>query len=194
MQPRARNQLELLTVNGEAKSPGQDLNYCSAGRLVLGQLLAGVEAKDSHVHPVATVYDFRDHGIWLNGHFARGIDDQAMGHVDIFVRLGSSSAPSRPRLIRKEHAWWRPSRSSAFRSTSRCWDRSSHSGGDAFWAGWRGRSFICPRSVGSVHSKDRPVVRSSAGSHHREGGIRVSGAERTFGPVALVGPGGTMQV
>ena len=57
MQPRPWDQLKFFAVNGEAKSSGQDLNYCSAGRLVLGQLLAGVEAKDSHVHPVATVDD-----------------------------------------------------------------------------------------------------------------------------------------
>jgi hypothetical protein len=86
---------EFLTVNGEAKASGQDLNYGNAGRLVLGKLLAGIEAKDSHVHPVATVHNLRDHGTRLNGHFARGIDDQDVGHIDIFVRLGSSCAPSR---------------------------------------------------------------------------------------------------
>ena len=57
MQPRPWDQLKFLTVNGEAKPPGQDLNDCSASRLVLRQLLASVEAKDSHVHPVATVHN-----------------------------------------------------------------------------------------------------------------------------------------
>jgi hypothetical protein len=35
VQPRPWSQLEFLTVNGEAKPPGQDLNYGSSGRLVL---------------------------------------------------------------------------------------------------------------------------------------------------------------
>jgi alpha-galactosidase len=43
VQPRAQSQLELLTVNGKAKPSGQNLNYGSVGRLVLGQLLAWID-------------------------------------------------------------------------------------------------------------------------------------------------------
>jgi hypothetical protein len=57
LQPRPWDQLKLFAVNGETKASGQNLNYCGAGRPVLGQLLADVESKHGHVHPVATVDD-----------------------------------------------------------------------------------------------------------------------------------------
>jgi hypothetical protein len=83
--PGSARQLELLTVNREAKPPVQDLNYGGADRLVLCQFLAGVEAKDRHVHPFATVHNLRDHRTSLNAYFAGGIVDQQMGHENILI-------------------------------------------------------------------------------------------------------------
>jgi hypothetical protein len=75
----------LFAVNGEAEPSGQDLNYGSAPCLMLGELLAGVEAEHGHVHPVASMHDLGDNGAGLDDHCAGGIGDQRMGHTGIIV-------------------------------------------------------------------------------------------------------------
>ena len=90
MQPGPSGQVELLAVNGEAKSPGQDLNHGSAGCLMLGEFFAGVEAEHCDIHPVAPVYDLGDNGTGLDRHFAGGISDQRMGHSSIIARAKST--------------------------------------------------------------------------------------------------------
>ena len=53
---------------------------------MLGELVAGVEAEHSGVHPVAPMYDLGDNRTGLDDHFAGEIGDLRMGHSDIVVR------------------------------------------------------------------------------------------------------------
>ena len=55
MQPGSGTQVELLAVNGEAKSHGEDPDHGSAGGLMLGELFAGVKAEHGDIHPVTPV-------------------------------------------------------------------------------------------------------------------------------------------
>jgi hypothetical protein len=64
---------------------------------MLGELLAGVEAKHGDVHPVAPMYDLGDNGTRLDDYFAGGIGDQRMGHNGIIL----PPAMKRPRRCRR---------------------------------------------------------------------------------------------
>jgi Family of unknown function (DUF6544) len=86
LQPRPGAQLDLLAVNGEAETSGQDLNHSSMAGLMLGEPLAGIEAEHGDVHPVAPVYDLGDNGTGLYRDFAGEIGDQRMRHNAIIVR------------------------------------------------------------------------------------------------------------
>jgi hypothetical protein len=85
-QPGPRAQIELLGIDGEAKTSGQDLNDGGSSHLVLGELFAGVEGERGDVQPVAAVNHLGDDCAGLNGHFACRIGDQGVGHDVIMLQ------------------------------------------------------------------------------------------------------------
>ena len=89
MEPRAWTQLELLAFDGEVEEPGQNLYSGCSGCLVLGELLACIEAEHGDVQSVVAVHDFGDDCSGLDGHFAGGVVDQGVRHMMIMLPAGS---------------------------------------------------------------------------------------------------------
>ena len=81
----------MLFVDGEAKSSREHLNHGRLGRLVLGELLTGVEAEDGDVQSVAAVNDLGDDCTGLDGDFACRIGDQCVRHHAIMVRASPAA-------------------------------------------------------------------------------------------------------
>ena len=91
VQPRAWTQLELLAFDCKAKAPRQNLYRGCSGCLVLGELLACIEAKHGDVQSVAAVHNFGDDCSGLDGHFAGRIVDQGMRHTTIMLQAASEA-------------------------------------------------------------------------------------------------------
>ena len=83
VQPGSGTQIELLGVDRELKTSGQDLDNRGSGRLVFGELFAGVEREHGDVQPKAPVKHLGDDRTILDGHIVCGIGDQCVGHTEI---------------------------------------------------------------------------------------------------------------
>ena len=72
--------MELFAVDDEGKPSGEDLDHGSAGCLVLGELLAGVEAEHGDVQSISAVDDLGDDGSGLHRHFVSGTVNEGVRH------------------------------------------------------------------------------------------------------------------
>jgi hypothetical protein len=93
VQPGTGTEVELLTVDREAQAAEENLDHRGPGGLVLGELLAGIEAEDGDVEPVTPMDDFGYDGTGLDRHRTCGIVDQCVGHAVIMLHgqsVGSS--------------------------------------------------------------------------------------------------------
>jgi hypothetical protein len=86
VQPGPGIQIELLGVDGEAKTSRQDLDHGGSGCLVFGELFAGVEGEHGDVQPTAPVNHPGDHRACLDGHLACRIGNQCVGHISIMLQ------------------------------------------------------------------------------------------------------------
>jgi hypothetical protein len=100
VEPGTGAQIQLLTVDGEAKPTRHDLDHGCAGGLMLGELLASIEAEDGDLEPIASVNDLGDDGASLDCYFACRIADQCVGHLTIMLRGAPAThigLPAHPR-------------------------------------------------------------------------------------------------
>ena len=93
VQPRAGGKIELVAVHGETQPPREDLDHGASGRLMLGELFAGVEAEDSDLQALTPVDDLGHDSAGLDGDVVRGRADQRVGHTSIMLRREGGPRP-----------------------------------------------------------------------------------------------------